>query len=180
MFIQWEFLGLQIQETASRVALRELLWGGKGGARLHISSETKGSSLNIKRLLSIKGKPTCQCRRCRRFKFDPWVGKIPWRRKWQPALVFLLGKPHEQSSLAGYSPWDPKESDMTEHACMHASLNLFGTRNRFRRRQFFHLPGRGMVSGYFEYIAFFMHFISNLRLPLIWQEVTQRLGTSAL
>ena len=38
--------------------------------------------------------PTFQCRRCKRFKFHPLVGKIPWRRKWQHSPVFLLGKPH--------------------------------------------------------------------------------------
>ena len=37
-----------------------------------------------------------------------WVGKIPWRRKWQPTPIFLPGKSHEQRSLAGYSPWDRK------------------------------------------------------------------------
>ena len=36
--------------------------------------------------------------------FDPWVGKIPWRRKWQVTLVFLPGKSHWQRSLEGYSP----------------------------------------------------------------------------
>ena len=46
--------------------------------------------------------------------FDPWIGKILWRRKWQPTPVFLLGEFHEQRSLAGYSPWGHKESDMTE------------------------------------------------------------------
>ena len=50
--------------------------------------------------------------------FSPWVGKIPWRRKWQPTPGFLPGKFHEQGSLAGYSPWGCKESDMTEHTCM--------------------------------------------------------------
>ena len=54
---------------------------------------------------------TCQCRRCR---FDPGVRKIPWRRKWQPTPVFLPGKSLIQRSLAGYSPWGCKESDMTE------------------------------------------------------------------
>ena len=34
----------------------------------------------------------CQCRGCRRHRFDPWVGKIPWRRKWQPTPLFLSGK----------------------------------------------------------------------------------------
>ena len=39
---------------------------------------------------------TCQCTRCR---FNPWVGKIPWRGKLQPVLTFLPGKSHEQRSL---------------------------------------------------------------------------------
>ena len=41
---------------------------------------------------------------CRRPRFDPWIGKIPWRRKWQPTLEFLPGKSHEQRSLVGCSP----------------------------------------------------------------------------
>ena len=41
----------------------------------------------------------------RRYKFDPWLGKIPWRKEWQPTPVFLLGKSHGQRSLGGYSPW---------------------------------------------------------------------------
>ena len=52
-----------------------------------------------------------------------WVKKIPWRRKWQPILVFLPGKFHGQRSLACYSPWTHKESDMTEHACTRFSLD---------------------------------------------------------
>ena len=43
----------------------------------------------------------CQCRRCKRHGFDPWVGKS-WRRKWQPAPVFLPGNFHAPRSLAGY------------------------------------------------------------------------------
>ena len=49
-----------------------------------------------------------------RLGFDSWVGKIPLRRTWQPILVFLPGEPHGQRSLASYSPWGPKESDMTK------------------------------------------------------------------
>ena len=37
--------------------------------------------------------------------FDPWVGKIPWRRAWQPTLVSLPGESHGQRNLVGYSPW---------------------------------------------------------------------------
>ena len=46
--------------------------------------------------------------------FDPWVGKIPWRRKWQPTLVLLPRESHRQRSLMGYNPWGYKELDMTE------------------------------------------------------------------
>ena len=44
----------------------------------------------------------CQCRRLKRCGMDPWVGKISWRRKWQPTLVFLPEKSHEQRNLVGY------------------------------------------------------------------------------
>ena len=46
--------------------------------------------------------------------FDPCVGKIPWRRAWQPILGFLPGEFHEQRRLAGCSPWAHKESDVPE------------------------------------------------------------------
>ena len=54
------------------------------------------------------------CLQYGRPRIDPWVGKISWRRKWQPTLVFLPGKSHGQRSLTGYCPWGSKESDMTE------------------------------------------------------------------
>ena len=49
-----------------------------------------------------------------RCRFDLWVGKIPWRKEWQPTLEFLPGESHGQRSLVGYSLWGHKESDMTE------------------------------------------------------------------
>ena len=57
----------------------------------------------------------CQCRRCKRCMFDPWVRMIPWSRKWQPTPAFLPGKFHGQRSLVDYTPWGGKESGMTEH-----------------------------------------------------------------
>ena len=47
---------------------------------------------------------TSQCRRQKRRGFNPWVGKIPWSRAWQPTLVFLPGESHGQRSLVGFSP----------------------------------------------------------------------------
>ena len=54
------------------------------------------------------------CLQCRRPRFNPWLGKIPWRREWLPTPVFLPGEFYGQKSLVGYSPWSHKESDMAE------------------------------------------------------------------
>ena len=54
------------------------------------------------------------CLLCSRPGFGLWVGKILWRREWQPPPVFLPGEFHGQRSLVGYSPWGCQESDMTE------------------------------------------------------------------
>ena len=55
--------------------------------------------------------PACQCRRCKRLRFDPWVRKIPWRRVCQPTSVFLPGESHGQRNSEAQSL---KESDTTE------------------------------------------------------------------
>ena len=66
--------------------------------------------------------PACQCRRCKRFGFDSWVGKIPWRRALQAPPVFLPGKFHGQKSLAGHSLGvGHKKSDMSDHTHVHAA-----------------------------------------------------------
>ena len=44
----------------------------------------------------------------------PGTGKIPWSRKCQFTSLFLPGKSYGQRRLVGYSPWGPKELDMTE------------------------------------------------------------------
>ena len=64
----------------------------------------------------------CQCRRCR---FNPWVGKIPWRRKWQAAPAFLPGESRGLRNQANYSPWGCEETTMTEaseHAGVHTAV----------------------------------------------------------
>ena len=63
----------------------------------------------------LSGKESaCQCRWPRRCQFNPWVGMIPWKRKWQPTLVFLPVKFHGQRSLVGNSPCVHRETDTTE------------------------------------------------------------------
>ena len=73
--------------------------------------------------VSVK-EPACQYRRCKRCGFNPWVGKIPWRRAGQPTPLFLPGESHEQRSLVGYSPQGCKESDTTEQLNTHAGTTV--------------------------------------------------------
>ena len=54
------------------------------------------------------------CLQLRRPGFNPWVRKIPWRRKWQPIPVPLPGKFYGQRSQVVYSPWGGKGSDMAD------------------------------------------------------------------
>ena len=73
----------------------------------------------------LKNMPTIE-----RPGFNPWGGKIPWRREWQPTPVFLLGEFHGQRSLASYSPWGCKESDTTEQVTLFvgiAPITVMGT-----------------------------------------------------
>ena len=51
------------------------------------------------------------CLQCGRPEFDPWVGKIPWIRKWHPTLVLLPGESHGERSLVSYIPWGHKKSE---------------------------------------------------------------------
>ena len=76
--------------------------------------------LGLPRWLRIK-ESVGQGRTHRRLGFDPWEGKVPWRRKGQPTPVFLPGKFHGQRSLVGHSPWGYKESDTTEWLSGHTN-----------------------------------------------------------
>ena len=66
---------------------------------------------------------------CRRPRFNPWVGKGPWRREWLPTPAFVSREFYRQRSLAGCSPWDCKESDTTERLHFHFSLPCIGEGN---------------------------------------------------
>ena len=71
-------------------------------------------------------------------EFDPWVGKIPWRRKWQPTAVFLPGKSHGQRSLEGYSPWVVKrvgQNLATQQQQSTNNLNVDGLKIEDRMRR---------------------------------------------
>ena len=68
-------------------------------------------------------RPLRICLQCRRPEFDPWVGRIPWRREWQPTSVFLPGEFHGQRGLVGYRPWGRKESATMERPALPLSVH---------------------------------------------------------
>ena len=92
-------------------------------AAIHGVAKSRTRLSNWTELIEYMGFPggpsgeesTYQCRRCKRWGFTPWVGKIHWSRKWQPTPVFLPGKFHGQRILMGYSSWGHKQSDTREH-----------------------------------------------------------------
>ena len=65
---------------------------------------------------------TCQCRRCKRCRFNPWYGKIPCRRKWQPSPVFMSETSHGERSLVGYMQSMGSERVVHYWACMDANI----------------------------------------------------------
>ena len=80
--------------------------------------------------------------------FNPWVGKLPWRRKWKPTSEFLTGQSHGKRRLVGYCPWGGKELDMMEqlstytesiyiyihtHMYIYIHRNIYGNRGERER-----------------------------------------------
>ena len=92
-----------------------IVWPGKTGT-VEATTYREGEEW------CIFGSEVSICLQCRRPGFDPWVRKIPWRRKWQSTPVFLSGESHGGRSLVGYSPGGCKESDTTER--LHFTITL--------------------------------------------------------
>ena len=112
------FLGSKITADGdySHEIKRRLLLGRKVMTNLDSIFKSRDITLLTKvRLVKAMVFPVVVAQRLKRLPgFDTWVGKIPWRRKWQPTPVFLPGESHGGRHLVGYSPWGCKELDMTE------------------------------------------------------------------
>ena len=101
---------------------------------------------------------------------ESWVRKTPWSRKQQPPPVFLLGKCHRQWSLVGYSPWGPKESDMTEQpsACAHThtgKTKIYQTDEMLEIR--IAINNSGERNNIQSHKSWFLEKIDNVDKPLI-------------
>ena len=83
--------------------------------KTEVSQDKRGFVGSAKDFFEANSKePAYQCRRLKSCGFDPWVGKSPWRRAWQPISLLLPEESHRQRSLVGYNLQGPKESDTTE------------------------------------------------------------------
>ena len=122
---QWSFSGTDLQKpnepaslkvipiSRSRPTSNDWSMGGQDYKGPHGLPQC-GATLKWSGILSMNGRyrwcsgkeSACQCRRWKRRLLDPWIGKIPWSRKWQLTPVFLSSKAHGQRSLVGYSPRD--------------------------------------------------------------------------
>ena len=113
---------------------------------------------------------------CRRSGFDPWVRKIPWRRKWQPSLVFLPGESHGQRSLVGYSPQGGKESNTTEQLHFHFTF-IFTHPNLFSNPTLDILLWNSSLNpSELRYIVFLRQ--ESTVAPFTWQAIKLSFSTS--
>ena len=95
---------------------------GKPSIPLLVKTQPEYGILNLRHPRWCRDKePTCQCRRCR---FDPWVGKIPWRRKWQPSPVLAWRIPWTEEP-GGLQSTGSQGLDMTDHTYVPRYSNLF-------------------------------------------------------
>ena len=105
---------------------------------------------------------------CGKPRFDPWVGQIPWRRKWHPTPAFLSRKSNGQRSLVGYSPWGRKRPDTTE-ACVHTLTNELTYKRKTdsqAERTKLRLLGEGWGDGMNRYTLLYLKWITNK--DLLW------------
>ena len=114
--------------------------------------------MNIVHIMGFPGgasgkEHACQCRRLQRHGFNPQVGKIPWRRAWQPSPVFLPGESQAQRKLAGYSAQSCKESDTTEATyTQHIAYNIKNKVKFFRWRHRCNQLSLNILPGLEDYI----------------------------
>ena len=119
----WEVkqkLTISLSFSTSRYLVTQEKWSiclWRCSLKLYYSNPQTGSSASLLRAsqvaLVVKNLLASAGRRMRH-RFDPWVGRIPWRRVQQPTPVFLPGESHGQRSLVAYCPWGRKESATTE------------------------------------------------------------------
>ena len=115
----------------------------------------------------------CQCKRC---GFNPWVGKILWRRAWQPTPVLLPGEFHGQRSLASYSPWGCKESDTTERLILLLSLVAQRAKNPpANARDVGSIPGLGRPHGNGNCNSLQSSCLGNPMDREVWQAAVHRI-----
>ena len=105
--------------------------------RKRITGEDKlviNLSLEASQMVLVVKNPSAIAGKCKRCGFDPWIGKIPWKRKWQPTPIFLPEKSYGQRGLAGYSPWDHRELDTREQLTLPLPKSVISFEDRWKQK----------------------------------------------
>ena len=109
----------------------------------------------------------------RRPGFDPWIGKIPWRREWLSTPVLLPGESHGQRGLVGYCPWGHKESDMAERLMYthHVIYNIKENRKKvflvIKTLRIHFQPFSHITSSSINYICQVIHYILSTSSTIV-------------
>ena len=110
-----------------------------------------------------------QCRSCRRCGFNPWVGKIPWSRKWQPTPVFLSGKFHRHRSLVDY--WACTHTHIHTHTPIHIQTH---THTCILTGVYMHIhTGKNLILFCFEHNCSSVQFSHALVSDSLWPHELQ-------
>ena len=117
------------------------------------------------------------CLQCKRPGFDPWVRKIPQRRKWQSTPVFLPGESRGQRSLVGYSPWGCKDLDITEWPTVSLSFRINNYTMDEHMKYNLLLKGRLVQKRPFEWGDWFGKVTQRKTVPLFFVQGEQGLGS---
>ena len=107
-------------------------WTGRPGVLWFMGSQWVGHdwATELNWTESSDKEPACQCRRHKRWGFDPCVGRIPLRRAWQPTPVFLPGESHGQKTLVGNSSEGYKESEGNQRLAINMRVQIHTDDNR--------------------------------------------------
>ena len=100
---------------------------------------------------------------CRKHRFSPGLGKIPWRREWQSTQVFLPGESHGHKSLAGYSPWGHRVR--YNWACMHTHTDTMRNSSSHRNEETLYLTIKPPT---FHRYSFSSNCCKSQHLPVKW------------
>ena len=121
--VRMDLIGMGRMEGTSRKAEHRTQWEGIGVPSGHVDLGASQVGLVVK-------EPSCQCRRSKRHRFDPWVEKIPWRRAWHPSPLFSSGESMDRGAWRAIVLWvENSRKQLKQLNTAHTAQRRFTWRN---------------------------------------------------